>query len=223
MLLSVPELSKRLGIAQSRARVLVTSGRIPGQLVGGRWVIDASDAANYRKAAPGRPLSEHSAWEFIWALQSPSLVPGRDQDAVERHRLKDRIRRFYESADPASSLISLLARRADRVQMSASASDLAGLREDPRLRLSGVSHPDSGLMSAAEVEAYVARHDLSDLIQDWFLVTDKPGTRPNVTIHAADVVPHEIPSIAVAADLAEYPGRREQQAAAEIIRRLRSP
>jgi excisionase family DNA binding protein len=223
MLLSVPELAKRLSIAESRARALVVSGRIPGQRVGGRWVIDESDAANYRKAAPGRPLSERGAWEFIWALQSPSLTPGRDQDAVKRHRLKDRIRRFHESEHPVSSLISLLARRADRVQMSASASDLPGLREDPRLRLSGVAHPDSGLMVAAEVEAYVARHDLSDLIKDWFLVTAKPGTRPNVTIHAANLVPYEIPSIAVAADLAEYPGQREQQAAAEIIRRLRSP
>jgi excisionase family DNA binding protein len=221
MLLSVPELSKRLGIAESRARVLVASGRIPGQRVGGRWVIDESDAANYRKAAPGRPLSEHRAWQFIWALQYPSLVPGQDRDAVDRHRLNRRIRRFHESADPVASLISLLARRADKVQMSASPVDLAGLREDPRLRLSGVSHSDSGLMAAAEVEAYVARRDLPGLIKDWFLVAAKPGTRPNVTIHAADVVPDEIPSIGVAADLAEYPGHREQQAAAEIIRRVR--
>jgi excisionase family DNA binding protein len=53
MLLGVPELARRLGIAESRARDLVASGRIPGQRVGGQWVIDEVEAINFLKVAAG--------------------------------------------------------------------------------------------------------------------------------------------------------------------------
>lgn len=221
MLISVPEVAKRLGIAESRARVLVASGQIRGQRVGGRWVIDEVDAASYRKRAAGRPLTEPGAWQFMRALQYPSDVPDQDLDAVVRHRLNRRIGRFHAAADPASFVVSLLARRAEKVAMSANPDDLSALREDARLRLTGVSHANSGLLSGPELEAYVARHDLTGLINDWFLLPAKPGTRPNVTIRAVDVVPDEIPMLALAADLAERPGSREQEAAFEIVRRVR--
>jgi excisionase family DNA binding protein len=222
MFLSVPEVAKRLGVAESRARVLVASGRIPGQRVGGRWVIDELDAANYRKLAAGRPLTEQGAWQFIRAIQYPSEVLGEDLHAVVRHRLDHRIRRFHEAADPVAFVVSLLARRADKVSMSASPGDLLALREDARLRLSGVSHANSALLSGLEIEAYIARHDVCGFIDDWFLLPAKPGLRPNVTLRAAEVVPDEIPGLALAADLAERPGSREQQAAFEIIRGFRT-
>lgn len=219
MLLSVPDLAMRLGIAESRARLLVASGRIPGQLVGGRWAVDEVDVANYRKLAAGRPLTEEGAWQFIRAIQHSPGVP--DQDAVVRHRLDRRIRRFHEAADPVEFVVSLLARRADKVSMSARSDDLSAMRQDGRLRLTGVSHADSGLLSGRELEAYVARSDVPELINDWFLLPTMPGTRPNVTIRAANVIPGEIPHLALAADLAERTGPREQQAALEIIRGLR--
>ncbi|WP_226760196.1 helix-turn-helix domain-containing protein [Arthrobacter sp. SO3] len=221
MLLSIPDLAKLLGVAESRARVLVASGRIPGQRVGGRWLVDEVDAGNYRKAAAGRPLTEHNAWQFIWALPRPKGVPGLGLDAVERHRLDRRLRRFHEAADPVAFIVSLLARRADKVLLSANPEDLSALRRDGRLRLAGVSHSNSGLLSGFELEAYAARRDLPDLINDWFLLPAKPGTRPNVIIRTANVIPDEIPHLALAADLAERPGPREQQAALEIISGLR--
>lgn len=216
MLLGVPELARRLGIAESRARVLVASGRIPGQRLGGQWVIDEVDAVNFRKVAAGRPLSERSSWQLIQALQYPARVLDMDLDAVQRHRLFARIERFREAADPVTFVASLLARRAGRVSMSASPNDLGALRDDSRLRLSGVSHPASSLVAGVEIEAYVARQDLPELIRDWFLVPGS-GARPNVLIHAVDVLPHEIPPVAVAADLAERPGVREQQSALSIL------
>lgn len=221
MLLSVPELAKRLGVAESRARVLVSSGRIPGQRVGGRWVIDELDAANFRPLAAGRPLTEQGAWQFIHASQCPPEAFRGDLDAVMRHRLDRRIRRFHEVADPVAFVASLLARRADKFSMSANSDDLAELREDPRLHLSGVSHAISGLLSAPEVEAYVTRRDLPGVISSWFLLPTGPGARPNVTIRAADVVPDDIPPLVVAADLSERPGSREQDAAFEILEGLR--
>jgi hypothetical protein len=217
MLVGVPELAKIIGVAESRARFLVASGRIPGQLVGGRWVIDQADATNFRKAVAGRPLTERGAWQFIEAV---SGIASQDLNAVERHRLSRRTARFHAADDPISMLISLLARRGDRVLLSAAPSDHSGLRQDPRLRLSGVSHPEAGLL-AAEVEACIARRDLPGLVKGWFLVPAGPGARPNVLIHAVETVPDKVPSIVVAADLAEHRGIREQQAALEIITRIR--
>jgi excisionase family DNA binding protein len=73
-LMTIPEVAQRIGVAESRARFLVSSGRIRGRQVGGRWVIDEADAAEYRGTGPGRPLSERSAWQFIEALQDPDRV-----------------------------------------------------------------------------------------------------------------------------------------------------
>lgn len=223
--LSVPELAKRLSVNESRARLLVQSGRIPARRVGGRWVIEEADAAQYRRGVPaGRPLSERSAWQLAWnawgdAPRGMSAVD-RDLSPVERHRLKQRLERLHGSSDPLPLVCSLLAKRAEKVELSSSPADLKDLREDQRLRLSGVSHRSSGLLSNLEVEAYVNRRDYDALIRDWFLVVSSPGQRPNVILHIANDVPEQLPPLLIAADLAERPGAREQQAAREILRRI---
>lgn len=221
MPLSVPELAKRLDVAESRARVLVASGRIPGQRVGGQWVVDEADAAAYRPAAAGRPLAERSAWQFIAAFCGEQAIRSQDLDPVERHRLSSRIAKFRSSDDPVLLACSMLSKRADELKLSASPADLADLKEDPRLRLSGVSHPAAGLLSGFEVEAYVARRDLDAVIKDFLLVPCARGSRANVVLHAADAVPDEVPPLLVAVDLAERNGVREQEAARELIRRVR--
>lgn len=211
MLLGVPELAKRLDIAESRARALVASGRIRGLRVGGRWIIDDADAVDYRRASAGRPLTESGSWQFIEAVHDSSHIAALDLDPVERHRLHRRIARFKESTDPVTMMLSLLKHRADKVLLSANPSDLAGLLEDCRLRPSGVSHPVSGLLPGTELEAYAARYDLP---------AAGHGAQANVLIHAAAAIPDEIRAIVVAADLAERAGPREQQAALEILRRI---
>jgi len=223
MPLSVPELAKRLNVNVSRARLLVQSGRIPAQQVAGRWVIDEADVGRYRPAAPGRPLSERSAWQLIrHARNAAAHDPAEDLDPVERYRLKQRLHRLQDSSDPLNLICSLLAKRAEKVEFSSSPADIAGLREDPRLRLSGVSHPDSGLLSSSELEAYVSRKNFGELVKDWFLLKASAGQRPNVVLHVADDVPDELPPLLIAADLAERPGFREQQAAREILRSMRA-
>lgn len=232
MPLSIPELAKRLNVNESRARLLVHSGRIRGQRVGGRWLVDEADAAQYQPGAPaGRPLSERSAWqliEFNWVAvpldqdffernpeaSNPELLP------VEKHRLNQRICRLRESSDPLPLLRSMLAKRAEKAELSSSPADIVELRDDPRIRLSGVSHPDSGLLSNSEVEAYVSRRDFESVIKDWLLVKAAPGRRSNVLLHVAEEVPEELPPLLIAADLAERPGVREQDAAREIVRRM---
>lgn len=222
MALSIPELAKRLHVNQSRARQLVHSGRIRGQRVGGRWIVDEADAAHYRPGKPaGRPLSERSAWQLVscfWDNPRPPIPDHFELSAVEKHRLKERINRLQDSPDPIALLAAWLANRADKFEFSSSPDDIAELREDKRIHLSGVSHPRSGLLANSEVEAYVRRDELKDIVKDWFLVEPFPGKRPNVILRAADQVPDELPPLVVAADLAERPGVREQQAAREILR-----
>lgn len=223
MVLSPAEAAARLKISERRVRALLREGRIPGQMVGGRWVIEEIDLARYRTAGlSGRPLSEQSAWQLIrharnLAAHSPANL---DLSPIERHRLNQRLRRLRESSDPLNLVTSLLARRAEKIELSSSPEDLAELRQDPRIRLSGVSHPDSGLLSNLEVEAYLSHEDLDAFIKDWFLVRAPAGQRPNVVLHVAEVVPEELPPLLIAADLAERPGIREQEAAREIIRNL---
>ncbi|GAA4033241.1 hypothetical protein GCM10023063_15910 [Arthrobacter methylotrophus] len=141
-----------------------------------------------------------------------------DLSPVEKHRLIQRWHRLLEAPDPLRLASSLLANRAEKVELSSSPADLPELREDPRVRPSGVSHPESGLLSSSELEAYVNRKDFDALIKDWFLVAARAGQRPNVVLHVADNVPDELPPLLIAADLAERPGVREQDAAREILR-----
>lgn len=231
MPLSIPELAKRLNVNESRARHLVQSGRIRGQRVGGRWVIDEADAAQYQPGAPaGRPLSERNAWLFAeavgsaWKSQWVDLAASLLVDAspVEKHRLNQRLRRWEDASFSFPLLLSLMANRADKLEYLASPGDIPELKKDPRLRPSGVSHPDAGLLANAELEAYVSRNDADAVVRDWFLVKAEPGQRANVVLHVAEQVPDEIPLVVVAADLAERPGAREQQAARELVRGIRA-
>jgi excisionase family DNA binding protein len=224
MALSPAEAAQRLNISVRRVRTLLEEGRIPAQRVSGRWVIDESDVSRYRPGAPaGRPLSERSAWQLIRHARNLAVhgIDDPDLSPVERHRLHQRLRRLLESPDPLILACSLLSKRAEKVELSSSPADIAEMRGDPRLRLSGVSHQESGLLSNSEVEAYVSRKDFESLIRDWYLVRPRPGQRPNVVLHVAEDLPAELPPLAIAADLAERPGAREQEAAREILRRIR--
>lgn len=225
MALSIPELAKRLNVNESRARQLVQSGRIRGQRVGGRWIVDEADAAQYRPGKPaGRPLSERSAWQLMSCFWDDSpgypLLDYFEPSPVEKHRLKERISRLQDSPDLLGLLAAWLAKRAEKFEFSSSPEDIAELRADKRIHLSGVSHPRSGLLANSEVEAYVRRDELNDIVKDWFLVEPFPGKRPNVVLRAAEQIPDELPPLAVAADLAERPGVREQQAARGIVRSI---
>lgn len=227
MVLSIPELAKRLNVNDSRARQLVQSGRIRGQRVGGRWIVDEADAVQYRPGKPaGRPLSERSAWQLMscfWeASPRRSLLAYFEPSPVEKHRLKERINRLQDSPDLLKLLAAWLANRADKFEFSSSPDDIGELREDKRIHLSGVSHPRSGLLANSEVEAYVRRDELEGVVKDWFLVEPFPGNRPNVILRAAEHVPDELPPLVVAADLAERPGVREQQAAREILKSVQA-
>lgn len=216
MALSILQLSDRLGVSPARARAIVASGDIKAERVGGHWVVDESDAAKYQPRV-GRPLSALNAWRMVKYSANGQLP---DVHPMEKARLRDHLVALQHAADPAAKLCSLLAKRAEKAEFSSSPADLAELRMDPRIRPSGVSHPDAGLLSNSELEAYVSRKDFESVVKGWFLVKAAAGQRPNVVLHVADEVPDELPLLLVAADLAERPGVREHNAALDLIRRI---
>jgi excisionase family DNA binding protein len=223
MILSPAEAAERLKISERRVRALLEEGRIPAERVSGRWVIDEAAVSQHQPGGPaGRPLSERSAWQLICHARNDAVhgVDGRGLAPVERHRLKQRLSRLQDATDPLSVIRSMLVKRAEKAEFSSSPADLMELREDPRIRPSGVSHPDAGLLSNSELEAYVSRRDFEAVVKDWFLVKAAAGQRPNVVLHIADEIPEELPLLLVAADLAERPGVREHNAALDLIRRI---
>lgn len=174
--MTIPEMAERIGVSESRARFLVSSGRIRGQQVGARWVIDEANAADYRGAGAGRPLTERAAWLFVKAMQDPEHVAALDLTAVQRHRLRCLMARFHESSDPAGLVLTLLPRRADKALLSASPRDIDGLRQDSRLGLSGVSHPASGLLPAqsSRLTPHVLTFRGSSAAGSWYLPDLEP-------------------------------------------------
>jgi excisionase family DNA binding protein len=57
-LISAKEASKKLGIDDSRVRVLIREGRLPAQKIGRTWVIDPKDLKLVKDRKPGRPPTQ---------------------------------------------------------------------------------------------------------------------------------------------------------------------
>jgi len=54
--LSTGEAAKRLGVNERHVRLLLDEGRLAGQKIGGRWIVDAAALRKYRKhPTMGRP------------------------------------------------------------------------------------------------------------------------------------------------------------------------
>lgn len=218
MALGVHDAAKRLGVRPERVLKLIHAGRIDAQKISSRWVIDegALSSSVWIKA-PGRPMSAKGAMSLAQALEGEVHS---NLSAVEKHRLQKHIRNLLVHADPKSQLQSWLSARAQPMKFSVSDSDIPELREDRRIRLSGVSDPRSGLLPGNEVEAYISKDDLDRLRADWFLVPAGSGQKANLILRVLDKLPAEIPAIFSAMDLAEHPGPREQAAADSIIKRV---
>lgn len=221
MQIGTSEAAQRLGISSRRLRALLETGRIPGQQISGRWVINEGDLARFLpRRSSGRPLTRRSAWQLINHIQDGTFrhSPVGDVEPIERHRLNLRLQRLRESRDPLDLICSMLTRRADKVELSVNPADLCELRRDARIRLSGISHPAAGLLTNSEVEAYVTLRDYHALVKDWFLVQVSAGRQPNVVLHVAEEIPETIPPLLVAVDLAERGGVRENASARQMIR-----
>lgn len=176
----------------------------------------APDSAGHLNPPAAKAGPSIAAWDRSRArarmrqlLQKGLALPGRDDEP--------------QAADIAASLRSLLRNRAQRRSLRASSRDLAELRSDRRINLSGISLPSSGIASADIVEGYLAEGDIDDVAED-FLLSGVSHSAANVVLHVFD--PDAIPDgalkpdnwLLLAVDLAEHHSPREIAKAAQIVR-----
>ncbi|CAM3152836.1 helix-turn-helix domain-containing protein [Nocardioides dubius] len=243
---SVAEAAEFLGVHPQRVHQRIREGSLRAEKIGHQWVVDAADLQRLRgRNAPGRPLSPRSAWALIAAAKASSdPLAARDVAALlpvepsarsrARARLQDLVAAAaaaYEAGD--LSLVShllhhALSKRADRALYAASPRDLADLKDDSRLHLSGISIEGSNLSSAGLVEGYVLAEDREQIVNDYLLSPAAPE-RANVFLHLADLADRDPDMrrerlvqlagsvLAVAADLAEHDGVREKNEAARTL------
>jgi len=139
---------------------------------------------------------------------------------AELARLSDKVEALRSGSedDLPAKLSAWLADRSECVELAVHPQDVAQLRADRRLALSGISDPRAGLSSPAEVEAYVGRDDLGGLADDYFLDLDHRPDAPNVVLHVVESPLGEPPRLFSAADLFDRRGVREIRAGLEILR-----
>ena len=156
-------------------------------------------------------MSPRIAWALVEISRGGSanwIVPR------ESYRLRQALDRLVADDEPELLLRSWLAARAEREFLSAP--EVAALRTDPRLVLSGLSDERSGLSAAAYVEAYVRAEDVAAVRRDHLLVD--AGSNANVVLHVSPLLPDRpVPALLLAADLAEHDGPRELGRARELI------
>lgn len=95
MELSVAEAASRLGVDDSRVRLMLRQGLLPGRRLGRQWLVPSEEVARlssqHRRA--GRPMAPARAWGLLDLLDSgsaPWLSPvARSQTVQLLHRLVD--------------------------------------------------------------------------------------------------------------------------------------
>jgi len=138
---------------------------------------------------------------------------------TEWSRARKRLADIRNAPHPEDLLRAWLQRRAERRVFRASPRDLADIRADPRLLLSGLSHPDSAMAAPDVAEGYLAKSELDAFI-DRYLLVEAPDRRGNVVLHVAERRPESVWPLLLAADLAEHQQPRESGRARELVAEL---
>ncbi|WP_336653000.1 MULTISPECIES: hypothetical protein [unclassified Leucobacter] len=207
----VSAFAKEKGISRGRAYALVRSGAIPAEVLdGGAIMLDDMAMAWQPRAA--RPLSERMAWFLLAALEGRRAEGARD---AERARIRKHLAELQAAPESARLLAGKVAARAALREFSAHKADVADLRADPRLRLSGVGAPGSGMVADDVVEGYVCADVLDGLVNDYLL---QEGRGNNVRLRVD--TDHEVGKAALAADLADWGRARELREANRILHEL---
>lgn len=207
------EAARRLGVNRSRIHQRIADGSLRAEKVGSIWLVDAADLRPPRRS---RPMSRRMARALAELYDGG--VPGVSGAEMARLKVKVEALRSGPEEEVPATLSAWLADRAERVELAVHPQDVAQLRADRRLALSGISDPRAGLSSSAEVEAYVGRDDLGGLAEDYFLDLDHRPDAPNVVLHVLENPLAEPPRLFSAADLFDRRGAREVRAGLEILR-----
>lgn len=226
-LVSVSRAAQELGVSRMRVQQRIAAGSLPAQRVGRQWVIDEADLRTVaHHAGPGRPLSPASAWALIAVAAKDAAHLSPSGRSRARARLGQLLRESapMDDLDAFAALVDrALGGRAQRKLYRASPLDLPGLREDARLRPSGLSTAEARISADSVVEAYVQGREHEALARDHLLSPAK-GARANVIVHVIngeEDVDHLVGSdLVAAADLAEHDSPRERARAQELLAEL---
>jgi hypothetical protein len=160
-------------------------------------------------------MSSRNAWALAQLLDGAEL---EHLAPSERWRLREMRNALAHHSNPEHMVEAWLRMRARRILRAAP--DLARLRSDPRLVLSGVSDPRSQIAAPQLFEGYVSLANFDDLELD-HLLSPASAADGNVVLHVvaepAHVPSGPVPRLALAADLAEWGSWRESNRAREII------
>lgn len=216
-IVSSREAARTLGISVQRVRALARAGRLPAVKVGHRWVVDRLSPGHHERRS-GRPLSPQSAWGVL-ALLSGSHPGWIHASSVSR------LRRRLKNNEWAVRALERSQSRARIERFRFLPSDLAKLREEPGLVLSGLSAltPDFDIVEAHDrLDAYVDARKLDSLRLRY---RPAPGnTDANVTLRVPSqpwiMTCSRAPAPVVAADLLEDRDARVSRAGRNALRRL---
>jgi excisionase family DNA binding protein len=235
--ISVAEAARRLGVGVSRVHQRITDGSLLAERIGSQWAVDeASLASAAESRAPGRSLSERS----VWALVAVSRLDRQQIDVLaptERARARQRLGHVLAALGSgptpdedqvrrvATLLRTMFRNRADRRTYRASPRDLPDLRNDPRIILSGLSHPRSGIASADLVEGYATTRAIDAVVEDYLFSPAASGRDANAILRVVPERLHhaihgDLPLLLTAADLADHRSPREEARAAELLREI---
>lgn len=210
-MLSIQEYAERAGISPQAVRKRILTGRLPARKVGRGWVL-ADDVDTPRPQRPGRKLSTATFDELAAYLdgEKAGLHPDRLRRARERASLITR---------HGLPQIAEYARRPDLHvhRFRAGDADVAELRIDPRLELTGISHPDAEVYGAS-VDAYVSSATFDDI--EMFHMLDPASRREaNVVLRVQDPPPR-VRRLHVIADLLDDHHARSTTEAERLLDQL---
>lgn len=210
-MLSIQEYAQRAGITPRAVRFRIDDGSLLAHKVAGRWVIPEPQEAP-RALRPGRKIRARS-FDLLAAY-----LEGDDarMSADDRRRAAERMQRIKKLG---VEQVGEYAQRPD-IPVSrylASPRDLAELRTDPRLRLTGISHRDAEVYGPV-VDAYVSRADHDD-IELFHMLEPAPHGRANVTLRIQDPPP-TVRHLHVIADLLDDQDPRSLTEARRLLAAL---
>lgn len=202
--ISVAEAAKRMQVSPGRVRELIREGRIEARQISGVWLVNSLSLHGARQVT--RPLSGRNARALIFD-DFAHLT------SQEERVLRQRVAALKEVEYPEQHVRAWLANRS--IQHEMYAPEPQALAEDKRVVLGGLSDPRSLMASYFFVEAYVHEDDFQALCHEHVLFE---SPTPNARVHVLPYsIPDPLPDLVAVADLATYPGAREQGAAARII------
>lgn len=230
-LLSVHEAAEALNVDDSRIRQLLRDGRLRGQRVGGRWLVDGTAVRDRRDRGshPGRPLSTRNAWGLLAVLAGDSPTGLSD---AEKSRVVARLRNMAAHEYlPAARLRQLLESRAKTCRYRVHSGLLEAVLTHPDVVRTGVSatrevHAD--YVAPGRAEVYVRPDKVGELTAEFGMVPDPQRGNLVVRVPPAGqwlflrsfLREGVAPSTVVAADLLDIREDRADAAAAGLLRPL---